>query len=147
MVGAAGSTLTIKHLSERYDPWLLTGYQALVGAIFFAPGAFMSNPDAWMHAPLAAWAGVAYLGIFVSLGAFGLYNTALAVLPASAARLAINLIPAVAMLTGWLALGETMSPLQLAACVILIGAVAFGESGSTPAPVDEGAVVESAPAG
>lgn len=44
MVGAAGSMLAIKHLSTRYDPWLLTGMQAAVGAVFFAPMAFASNP-------------------------------------------------------------------------------------------------------
>jgi drug/metabolite transporter (DMT)-like permease len=131
MVGATGSTLVIKHLSARYNAWLLTGFQALVGAAFFAPGAFASNPATWASAPLATWAGIVYLGVFVSLGAFGLYNTALARLPASRAALAINLVPAVAMLTGWVALGETMSPAQLVASAVLVAAVMFGESGST----------------
>jgi drug/metabolite transporter (DMT)-like permease len=133
MVGAAGSTLVIKHLSTRYSPWLLTGFQALVGVLFFAPGALISHPVSWLAAPVSAWLGVAYLGVFVSLGAFGLYNTALGMLPASRAALAINAVPAVAMVTGWLALGETMSVPQLVACAAIVGAVAFGESGARQA--------------
>ena len=44
MVAAAGSMLAIKHLSMRYDPWLLTGMQAGIGMLFFAPMAFASSP-------------------------------------------------------------------------------------------------------
>jgi drug/metabolite transporter (DMT)-like permease len=133
MVSAAGSMLAIKHLSARYDPWLLTGMQAVLGTLFFLPMALASNPRTWLAATPVAWACVAYLGIFVSLGAFGLYNSALAKLPASRASLAINLIPAVAMLAGWLVRGEQMSAPQLAACALIVGAVVFAEMGPNPA--------------
>ncbi len=129
MVAAAASMLTIKHLSTRYDPWWLTGMQAAVGAVFFLPLALQSDPRTWLAAPVAAWVSVLYLGVAVSLGAFGLYNSALRALPASRAALSINLIPAVALLTGWVALGETLNWIQLAACVVVIGAVVFGELG------------------
>jgi drug/metabolite transporter (DMT)-like permease len=129
MVAAAGSQLVIKHLSTRYGPWLLTGMQAAVGTVFFLPGAFMSGPSAWTHATPAAWASVAYLGIVVTLGAFGLYNTALAKLPASRASLSINLVPAVALLAGWIVRGESLTAVQFAACATIVGAVVWGESG------------------
>jgi drug/metabolite transporter (DMT)-like permease len=147
MVGAAGSTLVVKHLSPRYNPWLLTGYQAAVGVVFFAPGALASSPATWFSAPASAWIGVAYLGIAVTLGAFGLYNTALSLMPANRAALAINLVPAVAMFTGWLVLGETLSLPQLVACAAIVAAVVFGESGtaeSAPAAAQEDAEAESA---
>jgi drug/metabolite transporter (DMT)-like permease len=137
MVSAAGSMLAIKHLSSRYDPWLLTGLQAAIGAVFFAPMAFASNPATWVNARPVAWVCVAYLGIAVSLGAFGLYNSALKLLPASRASLAINLIPAVALLAGWAVLGESLSWIQLAACAVIVGAVVFAESGPNPVPVEE----------
>ena len=137
MVAAAGSMLAIKHLSSRYDPWLLTGLQAAVGAMFFAPLAFASNPSTWLAAAPVAWACIAYLGIAVSLGAFGLYNSALKLLPASRASLAINLIPAVALLAGWAVLGESLSWVQLAACAVIVGAVVFAESGPDPIRVEE----------
>ena len=137
MVGAAGSMLAIKHLSTRYDPWLLTGMQAAVGAVFFAPMAFASNPATWLSAPPLAWLCVAYLGIAVSLGAFGLYNSALKLMPASRASLAVNVVPAVALLAGWAVLGESLSWVQLAGCAVIVGAVIFAESGPDPVPAEE----------
>jgi len=137
MVAAAGSMLAIKHLSIRYNPWWLTGMQAIVGVVFFAPFALAGNPSAWFTAPPIAWGCVFYLGIFVSLGAFGLYNSALKSLPASRAALAINLVPAVAILTGWLARGEQLSWVQLAACVLIVGAVVFAETGPQPQPEED----------
>ncbi len=115
--------LTIKRLSARYDPWLLTGLQAIVGVIFFLPLAVYSDPAGWLAAPLATWLSLAYLGIAVGLGAFGLYNAALAAWPASRAAQAINLVPAVALAAGWVWRGESLSPLQLAASLVIVGAV------------------------
>ena len=134
MMAAAGSTITVKHLSSRYDPWFLTGLQAAVGVVFFAPLAFLSGPTGWTTATPSAWAAVVYLGTFCSLGAFGLYNSALKLMPASRAALAINLIPAVALLAGWIVLGEAMTVVQLGACALIISAVVFAElSGRMPA--------------
>jgi len=135
-VAAAGSMLAVKHLSTRYDPWLLTGMQAAVGAVFFAPMALASNPMTWLHASPVAWGCVAYLGIAVSLAAFGLYNSALSLMPASRASLAINVIPAVALIAGWALLGESLSAVQLVACVVIVGAVVFAESGAEPVPIE-----------
>ena len=145
MVAAAGSQLVIKHLSSRYGPWLLTGMQAVIGAVFFLPGAITSGPSLWTNATPLGWASVAYLGIMVSLVAFGLYNTALAKLPASRASLSINLVPAVAVVAGWLALRESLTSLQFAACAIIVGAVVWGESGPGPhaVPLPAGAAADA----
>jgi drug/metabolite transporter (DMT)-like permease len=129
MVCSAGWMLVVRHLGDRYNPWLITGAQAGVGALFFLPGALASGPVTWAAATPAAWASVVYLGIFVTIGGFGLYNVALSMVPASRASLAVNLIPAVALLTGWIALGERLTPLQLVACVAIVGAVVYGENG------------------
>lgn len=129
MVAAAGSTLAIKRLTERYDAWFLTGMQAIVGAVFFLPFALADGLRPLLVAPLVTWACVAYMGVFVSLGAFGLYNTALKEMPASRASISINVVPAVALATGWIARGESLSLVQLAACVVIVGAVVFSEMG------------------
>lgn len=136
MFAAAGSMLSIKHLSSRYDPWLLTGMQAVVGALFFAPLA-LSGPIAWSAVTPVAWGCVAYLGIAVSLGSFGLYNSALRMMPASRAALSVNLVPAVALISGWLIRGESLSLVQLLACAVIIGAVVFAETGPAAVPVEE----------
>lgn len=127
MLAAAGSTLTVKRLSARYDPLLLTGLQMAVGSVFFAPLALASGPVEWTAVPASAWLAVAYLGVGCGLAAFGLYNSGLRLLPASRAALTINLVPAVALVTGWLALGETMSLLQIGACALIVGSVAYAE--------------------
>jgi drug/metabolite transporter (DMT)-like permease len=134
MLAATGSTLVVKHLSSRYDPWLLTGLQAAVGAVFFLPLAFASGVPDLPAAPLSTWVALLYLGVVCGLGAFGLYNSALKLMPANRAALAINAIPVVALLGGWLVLGETLTWVQLLACVLIIGAVVFAEvTGRAPA--------------
>jgi drug/metabolite transporter (DMT)-like permease len=135
MVAAAGSMLSIKHLTERYDAWFLTGMQAIVGAVFFLPFALSDGLRHVLAAPAVAWACVGYLGVFASLGAFGLYNTALKLMPASRASIAINMVPAVALLTGWLARGESLAVVQLVACVLIVGAVVFSEMGTDDSQV------------
>ena len=135
MVAAAGSMLSIKRLTERYDAWFLTGMQAVVGSIFFLPFAVADGLQGALEAPLLAWACVAYLGVFASLGAFGMYNSALKLMSASRASLAINLVPAVALITGWFALGETLAPVQFVACAVIVGAVVFAEWGTDDSQV------------
>ena len=127
MLAAAGSTLAIKRLSTRYDPLLLTGMQMAVGAVFFAPLALASGPVRLATVPVDTWLSIAYLGIGCGLAAFSLYNSALRLLPASRAALAINAVPVVALVTGWLALGEIMSVFQIAACVVIVGSVIVAE--------------------
>jgi drug/metabolite transporter (DMT)-like permease len=138
MVAAAGAMIAIKHVSSRYNPWFLTGLQAAVGTVFFLPGAIAGGTAIWTAAPPSAWVSVAYLGTFVSLAAFGLYNTAVTRMPANRAALSINLVPAVALMSGWLLRGESLSPVQLAACAVIIGAVVLSETGAAPVPPSEG---------
>ncbi|TLM97875.1 MAG: DMT family transporter [Actinobacteria bacterium] len=80
----------------------------------------------------------------MSLGAFGLYNTAVTRMPANRAALAINLTPAVALLSGWLLLGESLSAVQLTGCAVIVGAVVLSETGSAP---EEPVIAEAVVAG
>jgi drug/metabolite transporter (DMT)-like permease len=132
MIAAAGSTITIKQLSSRYHPWFLAGMQAATGAVFFAPLALFSGPIPWTSLPLDTWLAVAYLGVFPGLVAFGLYNSALKLMPAAGAALAINVIPAVAVTAGWVMLGEALTPVQVLACLAIIAAVGFAEWATNP---------------
>ncbi len=129
MLSGAGSALAIKRLSVRYSAWFLTGMQAAVGCVFFLPFALASGSGAWTEAPLSAWASVLYLGTLVSLGSWGLYNSALVRMPANKAALTVNLIPGIALLAGWALRGETISLAQLGACVLIVAAVVYAETG------------------
>lgn len=119
MVSAAGYMLLVKRLSASYGPWTITAVQNAVGAVFFLPGLYLLvrdglGPDPWFLLLVAA-----YLGAFVTLGAFGLYNVAISKLPAGRASVFINLVPAVAAFFGWVILGETLTPMQLLASGII----------------------------
>jgi drug/metabolite transporter (DMT)-like permease len=130
MISATGYMLIAKRMSTRYGPWFLTGVQSFMGAVFFLPGALASNPITWLAAPRGAWIAALYLGCFVTLGGFGLYNTAVARMPASRAAMSINLIPLIAVATGWLVLDEALTPLQGIACVLIVGGVVLGQIAS-----------------
>lgn len=132
MVAAAGSMLSIKQLSSRYHPWFLTGLQAASGAVFFT--VLAAATGGWPNLgglSVPVMLELAYLGVFPGLLAFGLYNSALKMMPATTAALAINLIPVVAVLTGWLLLGESLTVVQLLACGLIIAAVVFAEATSS----------------
>lgn len=142
MVSAAGATLAVKHLVGRWNPWLLTGQQSLFGAIFFLPGALASHPSTWLAVPLVGWLSVLYLGTFVSLLAFGLYNVAMTRMPASRAAIAINAVPLVALLTGSLLGNEQLSTVQVVGCIAIAAGVAFAQVGGGVTPEVDTALAE-----
>lgn len=137
MTCAAGYMLVVKHLCGRYDPWLLTGVMTLVGAVAFMPGALAAHPVAWVAAPASAWAALAYLGIAVTLGGGGLYNMAVTRMPASRAARAVNLMPVVAVLAGWLALGDALSAVQMGGIAIVATGVVLGELRGKPQDAED----------
>ncbi|SCY68850.1 DMT family transporter [Desulfoluna spongiiphila] len=122
MVSAAINMVIVKQLCQRYNPWSLTGMQLLAGTLFFTPGLPLL-----LQTPSSAWTpelmfAMAFLGFFVTLGAFGLYNWGMSHVPASRASIFINLVPVNAVLIGWVILGEALSSLQL----LMAGAVLIG---------------------
>ncbi len=143
MACAAGYMLVVKHLSPRHDPWRLTALQCLAGAIFFLPAALGAPGRMWLEADAGALASAAYLGLGVTVGAFGLYNMAMARMPAGRAAMAINLVPPAALAAGVVFRGDTLSMGQLAACAAIAAGVLLGRvgraknasAGGSPAPV------------
>jgi drug/metabolite transporter (DMT)-like permease len=123
MSAAAVATILIKRLTERFSPHFLTAMQSVGGLIFFAPLslAMAGLPTADTYTTASFWA-VLYLGVFVSLGAYGLWNYSLSKLPASRASAAINLIPVFSVAMAFIIMGERFTGQQfVAAGVVLIG--------------------------
>jgi len=129
MVSYAVSTLTLKSLVGRYNPWFLTGLQCLAGAIAFLPAILLTPLSTWQSAPPGAWAGVLFLGLMVTLLPSGLYNHAVSRMPAGRAAMAINLTPVVALASGWALQGDSLSVLQAIGCVAILGGVLLGQIG------------------
>ncbi|NLC70102.1 MAG: DMT family transporter [Desulfuromonadaceae bacterium] len=112
MICATGYTLLLKRLSSYYSPFFLTAFQAFVGSFFFFPFLFLPGTVAPAgFSPVSAFA-VVYLGVFVTLGAYGLFNYAVSLIPAGQAAAFVNLIPVLTLLLAWLILGEHLTLIQ-----------------------------------
>jgi drug/metabolite transporter (DMT)-like permease len=133
MLSAAGYTLLVKHLSARYSAFLLTATQSFIGAAFFLPLAAWLEPGPGTPSATGL-AAVAYLGLVVSVGAYGLYNFSITRLPASHASGFVNLIPVFTLVFAVLLLGERLNlPQLLAASLVFVG-VMISQWGSNAAP-------------
>ena len=129
MVCAAINMVMVKGLSERYSPWTLTAMQIFTGSLFFLPGLWPL-----MTAGTSVWtmelvASMVFLGAFVTVCAFGLYNWGMSHVPASRAAIFINLVPVNAVVLGWVLLGESLGTGQLLMGVLVLGGVVFSQRG------------------
>ena len=121
MLCAMGYILTLKYLSSRYSAFLLTAMQSFVGAVFFLPLAVLSAPFP-NTISMAGIGAVVYLGLLVTVGAYGLYNYAVSQIPANQAAAFINLIPIFTLLLAVLLLGESLNTQQiLGATLVFVG--------------------------
>jgi drug/metabolite transporter (DMT)-like permease len=114
-------TLSVKSLARHFSPLFLTAFQVVTGTVFFSPALVLSPwPQSFNFGAVAA---VVFLGLGVSVVAYWFYNHALSRLPATRAALAVNLIPAFAVICGWLFLGESITGWQwLGIALIAAGA-------------------------
>lgn len=119
MVCGTGYTICLKKLSNRYPPLLLTAAQAFAGTIFYLPLIFTPWVDLPARLEWTPILAIVYLGIFVTLGAYGFYSYGVSRIPASQASAFVNLIPVFAVLMGWLILNETFTFIQYMACVLV----------------------------
>ncbi len=131
MASAAMNMILVKRLCDRYSPWLLTALQVAAGSLFFSPGLVLligNEAPQWTAALIAS---ILFLGTFVTLGAFGLYNWAMSRIPASKASIFINLVPVTAVAIGWTVMGESLSPIQCLAAITVITGVAVSQKGNS----------------
>ncbi len=129
MICATGYTICLKHLSGRYSPLFLTAVQAFIGSIFFAfflLPADVGLPEHWITGPGLA---VIYLGTFITLGAYGLYNFGVSRIPASQAAAFVNLIPVFSVILGSVLLAERLTNWQWLAVIIVFSGVFLSRQG------------------
>ena len=122
MACGACNIILIKQLSHRYNTWTLTAMQIIAGAIFFLPGlkgVIQADPSVWTFQTITL---LVFLGSFVSLVAFGLYNYGISKVSASKASIFINLVPVTAVFLGWIVLNEILNTRQcIAAGIVIFG--------------------------
>jgi drug/metabolite transporter (DMT)-like permease len=123
MVSATGYIILMKQLSRTLPTLFLTAMQAFIGTLFFAPLLLLPVVEFPETISLPALLSILYLGTFVTIGAYGLYNFGVSRVPANQAAAFINLIPVLTLVFGFFLLGERLSSWQLTACVLVFGGV------------------------
>lgn len=124
MICAAGYTVSLKKLCATYSPWFLTAVQALVGMLFFFPLLFLPSTQLPTALPWGPSLAVVYLGVCISIGAYGFYNFGISKLPAWQASAFINLVPVFSILLGWICLDEYLTTAQICgAAVVFLGVI------------------------
>lgn len=123
MICATGYMVTLKGLTPRYSPWFLTMIQAFIGAIFYFPLLFLPTTTMPTEFSLVGISAIVYLGVFVTLAAYGLYNYGMSKIPASQASAFVNLIPVITLFLSWLLLGERLNTIQYAASFLVLAGV------------------------
>jgi drug/metabolite transporter (DMT)-like permease len=122
MACATGYTVTLKHLTHRYSAFFLTAVQAFGGSVFFFPFLLLPSTRLPHHFEVEAGLSILYLGVAITLGAYGLYNFGLKHIPVNKACAYVNLIPVFSVMMGWMMLGESFSMQQcLAASLVMAG--------------------------
>ena len=123
MVCAAGYTIALKTLTDRYSPFFLTAIQAIIGCFFYFPLLFLPSTELPQQFVAAPGLAIVYLGAVITLGAYGLFNYGIKHVPANKGAIYVNLIPIFSVLLGWLVLGETFTLYQFFAGILILAGV------------------------
>ncbi len=120
---ATGYVLIAKRLTDDLNSWLVTILQIWVGAVFFLPWLLLSPPNLEQASTVSLQA-LAWLGLVVSIGAYGFYNLGISLVSAQIAGVAINLIPLFTIVMAYVLLGERLSVAESSgAMMILVGII------------------------
>ena len=124
VLSAAVYMIFTRHLGKTIPPTQITGLQMIFGTMLFLPFFLWDQASMeWDLVSLESIIAVIGLIIFATIGAFLCYNFALSKIEATKVSVFINVIPIITAFGAWFLLGETLTPLQLAGGVIVIGAV------------------------
>lgn len=123
MICATGYTISLKRLSSRYNPFFLTAFQCFIGSVFFFPLIFLQGRGFPAMFFLYPAAGIVYLGVFVTIGAYGLYSVGIGKVKAGTAAAFVNLIPVFTMFFSWIFLDEKMNLFQYCGCGLIFTGV------------------------
>jgi len=130
---ACGVALT-KAWKPPVPPLTLTAWQLTAGGIFLIPIAAIEGlPDAGFTANNVF--GYLWLGLAGTAVAYSLWFRGIGSLPASVVTFLSLTTSISAAAIGWLWLGQSLTPLQIAGGVLALGAIAAGALFSRPAAV------------
>lgn len=119
-------SVLVKRVPAHYSQLVVTTYGIAVATLLLTPFALVHIQA--VAAPLSRptiWAGVLYLGVVSTAGAFFLWNKGLQMLDAASGGLYFFFQPLVGSVLGWLLLGETVGIPFFAGAVLILAGVAF----------------------
>ena len=141
VLGAAASQglyhVVVKPLSEAIGPFGATAWSLWAGAVLMLPAAPLLAGDL-AHASAAPLAAAAWLGIVPSALGYLTWSVALRRAPIASTTAALYLVPAVAVLIAWPALGERPAPLALAGGALAVAGVVLVRRSRRRAPARAG---------
>ena len=126
IASAVGGTLMLKHLADRYSPFVLTALQCFAGVPFFLVLALAGAPLPETFPPSLIIATL-YLGLISGVAAFILYSYGVRHLPVSQASAFVNLIPLFALSIAAIYLGERLNSQQILAAITVFVGVAISQ--------------------
>lgn len=128
MICATVYTITVKRLTAFYPALFLTAIQAWTGAFFFAPFLFLPQvelPHSFLLVPVSS---ILYLGLAVTLAAYGLYNFSLTHMEASKSSIFITLIPLFTLLLSRSIFHESFTLWQYLAGLTIVSGVMVSQN-------------------
>ncbi|MFO7753659.1 MAG: DMT family transporter [Desulfobacteraceae bacterium] len=129
MVFAAGYTIVLKQLTNsRYSALFLTAIQAFAGSLFYLPILFLPSTELPVTFEPVSFGAILYLGSAVTLGAYACFNYGVSQIPAGRASAFVNLIPVFSLLMGIVILGDSLSPQQCAACLLIFSGLLVSQN-------------------
>ena len=117
----SGGSLLLQRRPPKATPVLTSAYQQFFGSLGLIAITFISG-EPWPHPTTVAWLGWTYLVIAGSLISFTAYVIAVRTLPLSVVMTYAYINPVIAVILGWLVLGERItSATVLGTALILTG--------------------------
>jgi drug/metabolite transporter (DMT)-like permease len=124
-IGWALGTLYAKRDRPALPMLATTGWQLVLGSLPIVAIWPMVEPVQWPQARLGAWGAAAYVtGVALIVGYVSWFRL-VEILPTHIASLSSIAVPATAMVTGALMLGEAFGPREIVALGLMLGALAL----------------------
>ena len=111
----------------------------MVGAAFFLPMLFLPGTELPSRIDSNGILAIVYLGAFVTMGAYGLYNFGISRVPASQASAFVNLIPVFTIILGRLILNEQFTLWQYPATALIFAGILFSQDIGRRSPAAQSA--------
>jgi drug/metabolite transporter (DMT)-like permease len=122
-VSWSGGSLLLQRSPPQCTPLVISGYQQVFGGLGLA-AAMVLTGEPWPQPSPSAWLGWAYLLTVGSLISFTSYVIAVRTLPIAVVTTYAYVNPVIAVLLGWLVLGEQISFTMLIGMALVLASVA-----------------------